>query len=50
VYSLMDTLRLTLGGRYSDDKKHDDFDNTVFATPVDSNATRFDWRAGSIGR
>ena len=46
VYALTDQLHVTLGARYSDDKKHDDFDNTVFATPVDSNATRFDWRAG----
>ncbi|MEP7242462.1 MAG: TonB-dependent receptor [Gammaproteobacteria bacterium] len=46
IYKLTDQLRLSLGGRYSDDKKHDDFDNTVFATPVDSNATRFDWLVG----
>ena len=46
VYSLTDQWRLTLGGRYSDDKKHDNFDNSVFRTPVDSDATRFDWRAG----
>jgi len=46
IYKLTDNARLSLGARYSDDKKHDDFDNTVFATPVDSNATRFDWLAG----
>jgi iron complex outermembrane receptor protein len=46
VYSLTDQWRVTLGARYSDDKKHDNFDNSVFRTPVDSNATRFDWRAG----
>jgi len=46
VYKLTDALRLSVGGRYSDDKKHDDFDNTVFATPVDSDATRTDWLAG----
>jgi iron complex outermembrane receptor protein len=37
---------VTLGARYSDDKKHDNFDNSVFRTPVDSDATRFDWRGG----
>jgi iron complex outermembrane receptor protein len=46
VYHLTDSMRLNLGARYSDDKKHDDFDNTIFATPVDSNQTRFDWLAG----
>jgi iron complex outermembrane receptor protein len=46
VFHLTDSFRLNLGARYSDDKKHDDFDNTIFATPIDSNATRFDWLAG----
>ena len=46
IYKLTDNARISLGARYSDDKKHDDFDNTVFATPVDSDATRFDWLAG----
>jgi iron complex outermembrane receptor protein len=46
VFHLTDTVRVDAGARYSDDKKHDDFDNTIFATPVDSNATRFDWRVG----
>jgi len=47
VYSLTDKWRLTGGVRYSSDKKHDDFDNTQFTGPVDSNATRFDWLAGT---
>jgi iron complex outermembrane recepter protein len=47
VYSLTDKWRVTLGVRYSSDKKHDDFDNTQFAGPVDSNATRFDWLVGT---
>ena len=46
VYALTDQWHVTLGARYSDDKKHDNFDNSVFRTPVDSDATRFDWRAG----
>ncbi len=46
VYALTDQWHVTVGARYSDDKKHDNFDNSVFATPVDSNQTRFDWRAG----
>jgi iron complex outermembrane receptor protein len=45
-YKLTDQWRVSVGARYSDDKKHDDFDNTIFAAPVDSNATRFDWLAG----
>ena len=47
VYSLTDKWRFTAGARYSDDKKHDDFDNTIFKSPVDSNATRFDWLVGT---
>jgi iron complex outermembrane receptor protein len=47
VYSLTDKWRFTGGARYSDDKKHDDFDNTIFKSPVDSNATRFDWLVGT---
>jgi iron complex outermembrane receptor protein len=46
VYKLTDQWHFSVGARYSDDKKHDDFDNTVFAAPVDSDATRFDWLAG----
>jgi iron complex outermembrane receptor protein len=46
TYDLTDALEFEAGGRYSDDKKHEGFDNTVFRIPVDSNGTRFDWRAG----
>jgi iron complex outermembrane receptor protein len=46
VYKLTDQWHFSVGGRYSDDKKHDDFDNTIFASPVDSDATRVDWLAG----
>jgi iron complex outermembrane receptor protein len=46
VYALTDAWHLTLGYRHSDDTKHDNFDNTVFRTPVDSDAKRNDWRVG----
>jgi iron complex outermembrane recepter protein len=46
VYALTDDWHLTLGYRHSDDKKHDNFDNSVFRTPVDSNGKRNDWRVG----
>lgn len=47
VYSVTNAWRFTAGARYSSDKKHDDFDNTVFRAPVDSNQTHFDWLVGS---
>lgn len=47
VYSVTDAWRFTVGGRYSSDKKHDDFDNTVFKSPIDSNQTHFDWLVGT---
>jgi iron complex outermembrane receptor protein len=46
TYDLTDALQFELGGRYSDDQKHENFDNTIFRVPVQSNQTRFDWRAG----
>jgi iron complex outermembrane recepter protein len=46
VFALTDTWHLTLGARYSKDKKHDLNDNTVVVLPVESDQNRFDWRAG----
>jgi iron complex outermembrane receptor protein len=47
VYRLTDQWHFTAGARYSSDKKHDDFDNTQFKAPVQSDATHFDWLAGT---
>ncbi len=46
TYDLTDELQFELGGRYSDDQKHENFDNTIFRVPVSVSETRFDWRAG----
>ncbi len=46
TYDLTDALQLELGGRYSSDQKHENFDNTIFRVPVEADQTRFDWRAG----
>jgi iron complex outermembrane receptor protein len=41
-----DAFRVTLGGRYSKDKKHDVNDNSIAQNTVDVDKGRFDWRAG----
>ncbi len=46
TYDLTDALQFELGGRYSSDNKHENFDNTIFRRPVEADQTRFDWRAG----
>jgi iron complex outermembrane receptor protein len=47
VYELTPQWHFTAGMRYSSDKKHDDFDNTQFKAPVESDQTHFDWLAGT---
>jgi iron complex outermembrane receptor protein len=46
VYSLTDTVRVTLGGRYSRDKKADNFDNTIVKAQLSHTSSRGDWRVG----
>jgi iron complex outermembrane recepter protein len=46
VYSLTDSLRVTVGGRYSNDKKSDNFDNTIVKAILSHTSTRGDWRLG----
>jgi iron complex outermembrane receptor protein len=46
VYNLTDTLRVTLGGRYSRDKKADNFDNTIVKATLNHTSSRGDWRIG----
>jgi iron complex outermembrane recepter protein len=46
VYNLTDELHLTLGGRYSNDKKSDNFDNTIVKAQVSNTSSRGDWRIG----
>jgi iron complex outermembrane recepter protein len=46
IYNLTDTLRVTLGGRYSHDKKKDNFDNTIVIANLNHTSSRGDWRAG----
>jgi len=46
VTDLTDRLSMTLGARYSDDKKDVAFDNTFVVTPIHIKANHFDWRAG----
>jgi iron complex outermembrane receptor protein len=46
VYKLLDNLRLTAGGRYSHDKKSDNFDNTIVIAQLSNSSSRGDWRLG----
>ncbi len=46
VYNLTDTLRVTLGGRYSNDRKADNFDNTIVKANLSNTSSRGDWRVG----
>jgi iron complex outermembrane receptor protein len=46
VYNLTDTVRMTLGGRYSRDKKADNFDNTIVKAQLSHTSSRGDWRVG----
>jgi iron complex outermembrane receptor protein len=45
-YFFTETLRLTLGARYSNDKKADKFDNTIVVANLSNTSSRGDWRVG----
>ena len=45
-YKLIENLTLTLGGRYSRDKKADNFDNTIVKANLSHTSSRGDWRVG----
>jgi iron complex outermembrane recepter protein len=44
VYNLTDAFSVTLGGRYSRDKKADNFDNTIVKANLNHTSSRGDWR------
>jgi iron complex outermembrane receptor protein len=46
VYDLTDKWAVTLGGRYSEDKKYSDFTNSIVTAVVDAKDDRWDWKAG----
>ena len=46
VFALSPKSHLTLGARYSHDKKDVHFDNSFFIGPINSDYHHFDWRAG----
>src|SRR5882672_9391698 len=46
VTSLTDRLDMTLGVRYSDDKKDVAFDNSLVTAPINIKDNQFDWRVG----
>jgi iron complex outermembrane recepter protein len=46
IYTLTDALHVTVGARYSNDKKGDKFDNTIVKATVGHTSTRGDWRLG----
>jgi iron complex outermembrane recepter protein len=46
VFDLTEKLSLTAGGRYSEDSKDEQFDNTIVATSGSTSDTHTDWKAG----
>jgi iron complex outermembrane receptor protein len=46
VWDVTDRLSLTAGGRYSQDKKDEDFDNTIVQTQLSTDESHEDWKAG----
>ena len=47
IYNLTDKWHVTLGARYSNDKKDDLNDNTIVVQQVNSSKGHFDWLAGT---
>lgn len=46
VWDLGDRISLTAGGRYSQDKKDEDFDNTIVQAQLATDESHTDWKAG----
>jgi len=46
VWDLTDRFAITAGGRFSQDKKDEDFDNTIVTTQLSTDESRTDWKAG----
>jgi len=46
VWDATDRLALTVGGRYSEDKKSEDFDNTIVQAQLATSESHTDWKAG----
>jgi iron complex outermembrane receptor protein len=46
VWDVTDRLSLTAGGRYSKDKKDEDFDNSIVVTQLATDEDHVDWKAG----
>ena len=46
VWDVTDRLALNAGLRYSQDKKDEDFDNTIVQTQLSTDETHEDWKAG----
>jgi iron complex outermembrane receptor protein len=46
VWDVTDRLALTVGGRYSTDKKDEDFDNSIVQAQLATDESRTDWKAG----
>ena len=46
VYDITDKLSLTAGLRYSEDKKDENFDNTIVVTTGSAKDSSLDWKAG----
>ena len=46
VWDMTDRLALTFGGRYSEDKKDEDFDNTIVQALLFTDESHSDWKLG----
>jgi iron complex outermembrane receptor protein len=46
VFNVTDRLSLTAGVRYSQDKKDENFDNTIVVTSLNTSENHTDWKAG----
>ncbi len=46
VWDLTDRFSINVGGRYSEDQKDEDFDNTIVQTQLATDESHVDWRAG----
>ena len=46
VYDINDQWALSVGGRWSEDSKYSDFDNSIVSAVVDTKDDRWDWKLG----